>query len=129
MPSGDAQRVWFPEMLEALRSTWSKEMTWVELVDFCRRMTERRKAIRHSRGIRPPKTRCPGCGRVSRTDISGVSVRSALFALKKDGIINEVEFKALDKSWKKYRAEHNLDPYGQRPAAPCADGKDGDPRC
>ena len=55
MPSGDAQRVWFPEMLEELRSTWSSAMTWEELADFCWRMTEKRKEIRRTRGIQPPR--------------------------------------------------------------------------
>ena len=51
MPAGDAQRVWFPEMLEDLRSFWSKDMEWEQLADFCQYMTEKRKQIRLERGI------------------------------------------------------------------------------
>lgn len=65
MPSGDAQRVWFPEVLEELKTAWSSSMTWGELADFCERMTEKRRAIREARGILPPRTRCPRCGAVS----------------------------------------------------------------
>jgi hypothetical protein len=28
MASGDAQRVWFPEMIEELTSAWSASTTW-----------------------------------------------------------------------------------------------------
>ena len=113
MPSGDAQRVWFPEMLEELVSIWSEAMTWKELADFCQRMTEVREAIRRTRGIRPPRFRCRRCGSVSRSDLRGVSIRSALFALKKQGVVTEAAFKELDRSWKKHRASHELDPYGR----------------
>lgn len=116
MASGDAQRVWFPEMLEDLESTWTPSMTWEELADFCRLMTEKRKDILESRGIQPPQTRCPKCGSVSRADISGVSIRSALFALKKSGIVSEADFKKLDRSWKKHKAENHLDAYGCCPS-------------
>lgn len=114
MPSGDAQRVWFPEMIEELKTAWSSSMTWGELADFCERMTEKRRAIREARGILPPRTRCPRCGAVSRSDIRGVSVRSALFALMKIGAIAQAEFKDLDRSWKKHRTKQALDPYGRK---------------
>lgn len=113
MPAGDAQRVWFPEMLEELRSMWSSAMTWEELAGFCGRMTEMRKEIRRTRGIQPPRMRCPKCGQVSRSDISGVSIRSALFAFKNNGVITDSEFKVLDGSWMRHKAKHDLDPHGQ----------------
>jgi len=81
MPSGDAQRIWFPEMLEELKTSWSETMSWDELADFRTRTIEIRMQIREERAIQPPKTRCPRCGKVSRSDISGVSIGSALFAL------------------------------------------------
>jgi hypothetical protein len=114
MPSGDAQRVWFPEMIKDLTRAWSPAMTWEDLCALCRRMTEKRRAIRESKGIEPPRTRCPKCGSVSRGDISGVSVRSALFMLKKAGRVSEDEFKALDRSWKKYREATGVDAYGRK---------------
>ncbi len=118
MPPGDAQRVWFPEMLEDLRNTWSKAMTWEELSDFCHRMTEKRREIRHSRGIEPPRMRCPKCGQVSRSDISGVSIRSALFALKKIDAVTEVDHKALDKGWMSHKKRNRLDAYGRQVEPP-----------
>lgn len=128
MPPGDAQRVWFPEMLEELKASWSETMSWDDLADFCARMTEKRKQIREDRGIRPPKTRCSKCGKVSRSDISGVSIRSALFALRNNGVITDDEFKELDKSWMKHKKKNDLDPHGRKttPDSPVADLPCGD---
>lgn len=125
MPAGDAQRVWFPEMIEELKRTWSRAMTWKDLADFCTRMTEKRKQIRHERGILPPKTRCPKCGKVSRSDISGVSIRSALFILKNNGVITEDEFKEIDKCWMKHKKKNGLDAHGRKSKAPRDEGPDG----
>jgi hypothetical protein len=130
MPSGDAQRVWFPEMIEALKAAWSPTTTWAELADLCGSLTELRKRIRQSRGIQAPLTRCPRCGSVSRGDISGVSVRSALFALKKCDVLSEADFKRLDRDWNKHRAAHGLDAYGRKPdALPEAAAGLHPPRC
>jgi hypothetical protein len=117
MPSGDAQRVWFPEMLEELTSAWSASMPWEELAELCQRMTEKHRAIRQSRGIVGPRTRCPKCGAISRGEITGVSVRSALFVLRKLGIVSEGEFKVLDRSWKKHREAAGIDAYGRSNSA------------
>lgn len=113
MPAGDAQRVWFPEMLSELRRLWSANMSWEDLAALCMRMTEIRREIRRSRGILPPLTRCRACGRASRADIAGVSVRSALFALASERLVTDAEFHRLDQDWKKQRAARRLDPYGR----------------
>jgi len=140
MPPGDAQRVWFPEMLDDLRSFWSEEIAWEALADFCERMTEKRKRIRLERGIQPPRTahlppgeRCPKCGQMSgttsRREPLAVSIRSALFALKKDGLIDEAKFNEFDKSWKKHRKKNGLDAYGRKTES-CEEGTSGkDPGC
>ncbi len=112
MASGDAQRVWFPEMIEELTDHWSSSMTWAELSDFCRSMTDKRKQIRDIRGIKPPRCRCKRCGTVSQQGIHPISIRSALFTLKNNGTVSEEEFKKLDKKWKKFKKENNLDAFG-----------------
>ena len=122
MPAGDAQRVWFPEMLEELKTSWSRTMPWKELANFCARMTEKRKQIRRERGIQPPKMRCPKCGNISQSDISGVSIRSALFALKNNGVITDDEFKEIDKSWMKHKKRNDLDAHGQKSETPRDEG-------
>ncbi len=117
MPPGDAQRMWFPEMLEALTAAWSPSTTWQELADLCSRMTEQRKTLRQSRGILAPLMRCPKCGTAARADDGDISIRSALFALKKSGTVTDADFKRLDADWKKHRAAHCLDPYGRKSEA------------
>ena len=118
MPSGDAQRVWFQEMLEELKKAWSSSMFWDDLADFCARMTERRKQIRKERGIQSPKMRCNRCGGAMRplSDVSGISIRSALFALRNNGVITNDELKKLDKSWMKYKKKNGLDACGRKTA-------------
>jgi hypothetical protein len=114
MSAGDAQRVWFPEMLAELKRSWSRAMTWEQLADLCRRMTVKRRSIRQGEGIKPPRRRCPTCGQVSGSDIAGISFRSALFALKNSGVVTAAEFQELDRSWKRHRTAQGLDPYGQK---------------
>jgi len=118
MPAGDAQRVWFPEMIEELKRGWSRTMPWDEVAELCARMTEKRRQIRQERGIQPPKMRCAQCGSVSRCDISGIPIRSALFALKNSGVITDTELRQLDKSWMKHRKKNGLNAFGRR-AEPC----------
>lgn len=112
MPAGDAQRVWFPEMLKVLTAEWSPSTTWDELIELCRRVTAQRTELRRIRGIQAPKWKCPKCGSASRSDIAGVSVRSALFALRKVGAISDADFKRLDRDWGKQRDVRGLDPMG-----------------
>lgn len=112
MPAGDAQRVWFPEMLRELTTHWSSTMSWEELRSLCSKMMEKRRAIRNERGIASPKMRCPRCGVITTAEISGISIRSALFALKSAGTISETQFASLDKSWRKHRSRHQLNAYG-----------------
>jgi len=100
-------------MIEELGRTWSAEMTWDELALFCGRITEVRQELRRARGIRPPLTRCPRCGTRSRSELPGVSIRSALFALRNGDFITEEDFKDLDKSWRKHRAARALDACGR----------------
>ncbi len=45
MPPGDAQRAWFPEMLERLKAKWKPELTWKKQIGICEEMTEFREQI------------------------------------------------------------------------------------
>lgn len=112
MPSGDAQKAWFPEMVEDLKSHWSKEMTWEELAVFCRDMTEKRQKIKEARNIRPLRMNCNECG--GQIEVPPVSIRSALFALRKINAIGESEFKKLDREWGEHRKACGLDACGNR---------------
>jgi hypothetical protein len=118
MPSGDAQRVWFPEMLEALKKQWHKGLSWEEVGVLCDQMQEMRDQIRQNRNIKPVRMFCKKCGKYSLTTPGRISMRSLLFALKKVEIVTEDKLKELDKSWKKYRKTQNLDPYGKKVIIP-----------
>jgi len=113
MPAGDAQRAWFPEMLEDLKSHWSIAMTWDELAVFCRDMTEKRQKIKEARNIAPSRMTCKECG--GQLVLPPISIRSALFALRKINAIDEAEFQKLDREWGKHRKAHSLDAFGNRP--------------
>jgi hypothetical protein len=112
MPSGDAQRAWFPEMLEELASFWGDGPDWDAVIEFCERMTNLRSDIRSQRGISGPMMTCRSCGKKHAMTLPQISPRSLLFALKKIDIIDDDELKRLDKSWMRYRKAANLDANG-----------------
>ena len=120
MASGDAQRAWFPEMLNELRAGWSRDMTWENLAVLCQHLTAERHKIRKARGIKPPRTSCKKCG--GQMVLPPLSIRSALFALRKIDAIDEAEFKSLDREWGKYRKANGLDAYGNRPESELSPG-------
>lgn len=114
MASGDPQRIWFAEMIEDLKTFWNTSTSWEELTIFCRQMSEKRKQIRKARNILPPRMWCPSCKKMTHSVIENISIRSALFILKKIGIISDAEFKDLDKNWMKYKKKNNLDENGNK---------------
>ena len=56
MASGDAQRTWFPEMIEMLHQTWSASMSANELLALRDRLETTLETIRSERHILPAKT-------------------------------------------------------------------------
>ncbi len=112
MPSGDAQRAWFPQMLAALEEFWTPEVSWEAFIVFCTRMTAVRSEIRKTKGIRSPMMYCRSCKERHPAKLPDISPRSALFALQKLGMISDAEMKALDRDWARYRREKQLDAYG-----------------
>ncbi len=114
MAQGDAQRAWFPEMLEMLKEQWNDELTWEQVSLLCDNMQKIRDQIRENRNIKPVKIFCKECGQYSTATPPEISIRSLLFALKKAGIVSEEQLKKLDKDWKKYRKFNNLDLYGKK---------------
>jgi len=51
MPSGDAQRTWFPEMIAVLRREWDSSMSLTELIALRDRLDAMLQAIRSTRNI------------------------------------------------------------------------------
>ena len=114
MPPGDAQRVWFEEMLRDLRAWWKPGTSWDDFIEFCHRMMDKRTAIRAERGIKSPMMYCPICQGRRPSEAPGIGIRSGLFALMKIGLITQDEFAELDRSWKHYRRDNGLTAYGDR---------------
>jgi hypothetical protein len=83
MPSGDAQRSWFPEMIAVLRREWDSSMSFTELIALCDRLDAALQAIRRTRGIVPPMMRCAKCGAYERARPPRLSVRATVLALSR----------------------------------------------
>ncbi len=77
-------------------------------------MTKYRKQIWDKRDIKPAKVWCPNCEEYHESRPQPITIRSMFFALKKIGIINDIELKKIDNSWKKYRKEFKLDACGKK---------------
>lgn len=58
MAAGDAQRVWFPEMIERLRSRWHQGMSFAALIELRDDLEIMLQRIRSDRHIRPAVFRC-----------------------------------------------------------------------
>jgi len=114
MAIGDAQRVWYPEMLADLKQYWFSGMPWEDIIAFYGKMTTMRKELALSRGIKPPMHKCPKSGTYKRAADPTLSVRSLIFALQKVGTISDDELKEIDRGWKEYRRKNSLDAYGKK---------------
>ena len=114
MAAGDAQRVWYPEMLADLKQHWHPGMPWDDVIAFCNRMTATRKELAISRGIKPPMMKCHRCGTRGRAAYPTISVRSLIFALQKIEAISETELKEIDRDWKRHQRKNSLDGYGRK---------------
>jgi len=114
MASGDAQRIWFPEMIEMLREGWNSSMSCGDLISFCDRIDATLQRIRTEREILPPMMWCPTCQKRHRSAPPKVSVRATILALGRFRIALESEVKSLEKLWKKYMKEKDLNIYGRK---------------
>jgi hypothetical protein len=118
MAAGDAQRVWFPEMVETLRSEWHHGMSFeatVELRDGLDAMLQR---IRSEQHIRSAVFKCPHCGHVGEGGEPHVSIRAMFLSLVRFGIADGEQIKTLEKSWALYRQQNRLDIFGKAEGLP-----------
>ena len=58
MPAGDAQRTWFPEMVECLRVRWHRAMALDELIELRAQLNSMLQSIRSQRGLTLPLVYC-----------------------------------------------------------------------
>jgi hypothetical protein len=112
MPAGDAQRTWFPEMVERVRAQWHQSMSIAELIELRGQVDSMLQSIRSERHILPPLMYCRHCQTQHRAAAPRVSVRALILALSRFGISSPDETRDLEKSWKRYRQSEQLDLYG-----------------
>jgi hypothetical protein len=111
--AGDAQRVWFPEMIEKLRSQWRQDLSFDAIVELRDELDAMLQQIRSERHIRPPVFKCPKCGHVGEGADAHVSVRAMILSLVRFGIAAAETTYMIEKRWAGYRKERQLDLYGK----------------
>ena len=127
MAAGDGNRVWFPEMIETLRSRWNAAMPFPVLIELCNILDGMFQARRPRGPIWPPGSRCPECGRIVGSESQqrhSISVRSTILSLRRFGIASPEVTKRTEKEWAKYRAENRLDLYGRSTSTAQSVGND-----
>src|ERR1035441_4081171 len=113
MPAGDAQRTWFPEMVEILGARWHVGLVFAALIELRDELDTMLHRIRAERHIRPPVIRCPQCGHVGEAAEPDVTVRAMILSLGRFGIASAEQVKTLEKRWAAYRRQNGLDLYGK----------------
>lgn len=114
MSSGENIKAWFPEMIEVLKNKWISAMPWSEYIKFCKEMTAFRNKIRADREIKPAMMWCKKCNDYHPMQPLPIPVRSMLYALNKNNIIDNQQFEELDLAWGKYCRQNKLDKFGKK---------------
>jgi hypothetical protein len=116
MPSGDAQRTWFPEMIVRLRGEWHAGMSVPALIGLRDELDGALQRIRAGRNIQTPIITCSKCGLTGPAAEPHVSVRALIMALARFEIASKDQTRALEKEWAAYRKQHQLDVEGKATA-------------
>jgi hypothetical protein len=117
MAAGDAQRVWFREMVERLRDQWYPEMSFDAMISLRDDLDATLQRIRPEGNIGSPILKCPHCGHVGPAATPRVSVRAMILSLKRFGIAPADQIRDLEKRWAAHRKQHDLDLYGKQTAS------------
>jgi hypothetical protein len=118
MPSGDAQRTWFPEMIVRLGSEWHEEMSIPAVIGLRDKLDETLHRIRASRKFQTPIITCRRCGMTEYAAEPRVSVRALILALARFEIASKDQTRVLEKEWAAYREQHRLDIEGRALGVP-----------
>jgi hypothetical protein len=113
MAQGDAQRVWFPEMIERLRAAWRDGLSFDELVTLRDEQDEMLQRLRQERDIHSPIVKCKKCGYKGEGAAPHVSVRAMILSFHRFGIAAAEPVHDLEKNWAAHRKQHGLDLYGK----------------
>lgn len=114
MPSGDAHRQWFPEMIDMLSRQWVPDLSWDELVGLAARLDATLQQIRKDRNIIPPMFNCSKCGVAKRSCFTKISVNATILAAGRFGIMSQSEARGMSRRWKKYSKEQDINLYGEK---------------
>jgi hypothetical protein len=117
MPSGDAQRTWFPEMIVRVRAAWHEGMSIPALIGLRDELDGMLHLIRAGRNIQTPIITCRKCGMTGHAAEPRVSVRALILALARFEVASRDQTRALEKEWAAYRKQHRLDVQGNASAA------------
>ena len=115
MAAGDAQRVWFPEMVQHLGLRWRDELPMEALLWLRDELDDMLGRIRSTRHIANQIFKCPACRHVGRGADPHVSVRATILALARFSVAARERVRALEKAWATYRKTAGLDLYGHVP--------------
>jgi hypothetical protein len=116
MPSGDAQRTWFPEMIVRLRAEWHAGLSMPALIGLRDELDGALQRIRAGRNIQTPIITCSKCGLTGPAAKPHVSVRALILALARFEIASKDQTQVLEKEWAAYRKQHQLDVEGKATA-------------
>jgi hypothetical protein len=117
MTAGDASRIWFPEIVEALRAGWRPGLPCEGVVALRDCLQELLAAVRRERKLRPARYGCPDCGHEGSGAEAAISVRSMILALARFGIIDLLEMETAERHWQRYRRRNKLDRCGKQTGA------------
>ena len=106
MPSGDAQRTWFPEMIVRLRAEWHAGMSMPALIGLRDELDGALHRIRACRNIQTPIITCSKCGATGPAAEPHVSVRALILALARFEITSKDQTRALEKEWAEIGRAH-----------------------
>src|SRR5205823_5243174 len=96
MAAGDAQKVWFPELIAMVRQAGDPAMSMDALLRLRDRLNTTLQTIRHTRQILPAMMWCPHCQARHRAAPPTVSVRATILALGRFTRATAVEVQALE---------------------------------
>src|SRR6266446_726890 len=84
MASGDAQRVWFPELIAIVKQAGAPTMSMDALLRLRDRLETTLQTIRQTRQILPAMMWCPHCQARHRAAPPSVSVRATILVFSQD---------------------------------------------
>lgn len=99
MPSGDAQRTWFPRDGRTVTVDLARGMSMPALISLRDELDEMLQCIRAARNIRTPIITCRKCGMTGPAATPHVSVRALILALSRFEIASIVGIKPA--RWKR----------------------------